>query len=119
MIVSDLSAVHRNGAPGTSADAKPPSITVGFINSNKKDVVLQKYSNFENRKRKTVQLHQSLSPYFITLKNKISEYCKDTLKLKVRWIHCRSPTSGICVKLDNGNMIGKVFCFEDFTKQHS
>ena len=56
---SDLSAVHRNAKPKASSSTSrpntrqtpPPSITVCFYNSNLKDNVLMKYSNYDKPKK--------------------------------------------------------------------
>ena len=51
---SDLSAVHRNGSLNSNSKAeKPPSITVVFNNSNVKDDVMSKYTNYDKNAKKS------------------------------------------------------------------
>ena len=89
------------------------SITVRFSNLTKKDKVLRGYKNFHpNRKPKQVRVYQSMTPYYKLLKNNITDYFK-RLQVKVKWVHWRSSTAGMCVKLDNGKLLSKLFCFAD------
>jgi hypothetical protein len=102
---SDLSAVHRNAQPkagSSTRNRKPPSVTVCFHNTNLKDNVLQKYTNFDKKTNKSrdVRLYQSLSKFYSDLKTKISNHLETELgKNKVKWIHWRSQSAGFVVKL--------------------
>ena len=121
LVDGDFEAIHRNGDKDTKfvrqSDNKeftnPPSITVRFSNLTKKDKVLRGYKNFHpNRKPKQVRVYQSMTPYYKLLKNNITDYFK-RLQVKVKWVHWRSSTAGMCVKLDNGKLLSKLFCFAD------
>ena len=128
---TDLSAVHRNGSgksrsqPGarnTRSNTTPPSITVCFYNSNLKDKIMQNYSNFDSsaNKPRDVRLYQSLTKYYSDLKTKISGEVESKLgKNKVRWIHWRSQSAGLVVKLKDSNqtVIKSIFCIDDFKSQ--
>ena len=123
---SELSHCHRNNAKNkvikdNNGNEKiiPPTITVVFQKSSKKDTVLKNYSNYDssNRKKKKVTVYQSLSPYFNKLRQDISKYIydnKNTLS-KCKWIHYRSPSAGICVKTDK-HYLTEIFCFNNFLK---
>ena len=123
----DFSAIHRNSyvaknkpsQPGSTDKPKVPSITVAFYNSNLKDDVLQKYSNYDTRvnKPRPVKVYQSLSKHYTTLKNQISDHCREVLKADVSWIHWRSQSAGLCLKFKSGVKYTKIFSFEDFLGQ--
>ena len=129
----DFSAIHRNSytaknnqaknneknnqsQSGDSFKPKVPSITVAFYNSNLKDDVLQNYRNYDTRvsRPRPVKVYQSLSKHYTTLKNRISDHCKEVLKAEVQWIHWRSQSAGLCIKFKSGTKCSKVFSFEDF-----
>lgn len=125
----DLSAVHRNRSNNNArntrskSSADSASVTVALIDSNLKDQVLQKFSNFDVKlkKSKSVRLYQSLSFFYTKLKQRISasaeaKYGKGG-KDSLRWIHWRSQTSGFVLKFNNGKMIRGVFTYEDFDNQ--
>ena len=124
--VSELSHCHRNNAKNkvikdNNGNEKiiPPTITVVFQKSSKKDTVLKNYSNYDSstRKKKKVTVYQSLSPYFNKLRQDISKYIYDNQNTlsKCKWIHYRSPSAGICVKT-NKHYLAEIFCFNDFLK---
>jgi len=118
---ADISVCHRNAQAYKEIKLKdktvkvPPSVTVKFHNTAKKDKVLREYSNYDsvNKKPKKVKLAQSLNPYFITLKTTINNYCRNS-RIELNWIHYRSPTAGICVKTRAGKNYSKIFSFQDF-----
>ena len=123
---SELSHCHRNNAKNkvikdNNGNEKiiPPTITVVFQKSSKKDTVLKNYSNYDSstRKKKKVTVYQSLSPYFNKLRQDISKYIYDNQNTlsKCKWIHYRSPSAGICVKTDK-HYLTEIFCFNDFLK---
>lgn len=126
---TDLSAVHRNGngksQPGvrnTRSAKTPPSVTVCFYNSNLKDKIMQNFSNFDSsaNKPRDVRLYQSLTKFYSDLKNQISGEVESRLgKNKVRWIHWRSQSAGLVVKLKDSNqtVIKSIFCIDDFKRQ--
>lgn len=121
LVPGDFEAVHRNGNKNTEyvrpRDQKkfvnPPSITVRFGNLTKKDKVQRAYKNYNSdRKPKQVRVYQSLTPYYKTLKDNITKYLEG-LKVDVKWIHWRSATAGMVVKLDGGRLLTKLFCLND------
>ena len=119
---SDFSACHRNGKKfkqfnrnGRSIKV-PPTVTVRFLNSHKKDNLLANYKNYENGKPKKVKIVQSLNYHYQDLKNSISNICKEC-DVSVKWIHWRSASAGLCVKLKDGRFISKIHCMTDFRKQ--
>ena len=129
---TDLSAVHRNGSGKTQSQSQggrttrsnktPPSVTVCFYNSNLKDKIMQTFSNFDSSadKPRDVRLYQSLTKFYSDLKTQISGHVESSLgKNKVRWIHWRSQSAGLVVKLKDGNqtVIKSIFCFDDFKRQ--
>ncbi len=122
----NLSAVHRNAPLSTdgrsSRSKQPPSVTVCFYNSNLKDSVLSNYYNFDRTKKKSrdVRLYQSLTKYYSDLKSKISSVIKAKLgDKKVKWIHWRSQSMGLVVKLKDNTTFKHIFSFEDFDNQFS
>ena len=74
---SDFAACHRNGNKIKTVKRSggevvtPSSITVKFVNANKKDSVLKGYKNFEGGKPKKVKVVQSLNNYYQELKYNI------------------------------------------------
>ena len=85
---SELSHCHRNNVKNkvikdNNGNEKiiPPTITVVFQKSSKKDTVLKNYSNYDSstRKKKKVTVYQSLSPYsnINKLRQDISKYIYD------------------------------------------
>ena len=79
---SDFAACHRNGNKIKTIKRSgrevvtPTSITVKFVNANKKDSVLKGYKNFEGGKPKKVKVVQSLNNYYQELKYSISNLCR-------------------------------------------
>ena len=79
----DFAACHRNGnkiktIKRNGREVKtPPSITVKFINANKKDSVLKGYKNSEGGKPKKIRVVQSLNNYYQELKYNISNLCRE------------------------------------------
>jgi len=127
LVPGDFEAVHRNGNKNTEytrpRDQKkfvnPPSITVRFGNLTKKDKVQRSYKNYnKERKLKQVRVYQSLTPYYKSLKDNISKYFEG-LKVPVKWIHWRSATAGMVVKLDGGRLLTKLFCLNDCKSAHT
>jgi RNase H-fold protein (predicted Holliday junction resolvase) len=128
---SDLSAVHRNAQPKVATSrtrqgnkASPPSVTVCFYNSNLKDNVLMKYSNFDTTKKQSrdVRLYQSLSKFYSNLTGQISSKLETKLgKGKVKWIHWRSQSTGFVVRLKNSEntTFKNIFCLQDFEREFS
>ena len=123
----DFSACHRNSnRPISVTNDKtgkttniPPSVTVRFYDSYKKDTILHKYRNYEHNKPKKVRVYQSLNNYYTNLKKKITSFCLDN-EIEIRWIHWRSQSSGFCVKVsdkDESRVISKIFSMGDFTQQ--
>ena len=129
----DFSAYHRNSkTPKTKTitDKKtgikkdiviPPSITVRFRNSNVKDTVLRNYKNYDqsNRTPKKVRVYQSLTPYYSLLKSRITENARgfgDPAK-EVKWVHWRSPSSGLAVKLKDESFYQGIHSMDDFWSQ--
>ena len=123
----DLSHCYRNSGKPRKVPTKdgkskmlPPSITVSFVKSSKKDNVLKSYSNFNSstRKRKPVTISQSLTPYFNKFRRSLSDHlstCCDVVG-RCKWIHYRSPTSGFCIKTEK-NHFTNIFCITDLTDQ--
>ena len=115
----DLDHCHRNGSTYKKIDNKsvPPSVTVVFSKSSKKDTVLLNYSNYDHRtrKRKNITIYQSLSKYYNKIRVDISNHISNNATRfgKCRWIHWRSATAGICVKTDKYTYT-HIFCFNDF-----
>ena len=64
---TDFSACHRNGNKIKTITKKgkqvkvPPTFTVRFYNSNKKDNVMNNYKNYHNGKPKSIRVVQSLN----------------------------------------------------------
>ena len=117
---ADFAACHRNGNRiiNITRNVKtPPSVTVRFYNCHKKDNVLNSYKNHENGKHKKVKVVQSLNTYYQNLKTNVSNFCRDN-DMKVKWIHWRSSSAGLCIKLDDDSFYSKVHCMTDFTKQY-
>ena len=108
----DLSHCHRNSGKPRKVSTKdgkskmiPPSITVSFVKSSKKDNALKTYSNFNSstRKRKPVTISQSLLiPYFNKLRKSLSDHLSTCCGVVYRCkrIHYRSPTSSFCIKTE-------------------
>ena len=119
---SDFSACHRNGKKFKQFNRNgrtvkvPPTVTVRFYNSHKKDNLLANYKNYENDKPKKVKIVQSLNTHYQNLKTSISNICRES-DVSVKWIHWRSASAGLCVKLDDGRFISKIHCMTDFRKQ--
>eukprot|EP00116_Pleurobrachia_bachei_P003231 sb/3463493/ len=117
----DIQAIHRNGKPDSvDSDGKPlppPSITLRFLNFNRKDAVLRKVRNKKGPGH--VRISQSLCPYYIDLRKRISLFCKSK-NLPIRYIHYRSPSSGLVMKTLNAEDVSKqkfaskIFSFDDF-----
>ena len=120
---ADFAAYHRNGnrmrnVTRNGRTVKTPcSVTVHFYNCNKKDNVLNSYKSHEHGKHKKVKVVQSLNTYYQNLKTNISNFCRDN-DMKVKWIHWRSSSAGLCIKLDDDSFYSKVHCMTDFTKQY-
>ena len=120
---SDFAACHRNGSKIKTVKRSgrevvtPPSITVKFVNANKKDSVLKGYKNFEGGKPKKVKVVQSLNNYYQELKYNISNLCREN-GVKVLWIHWRSSSSGLCIKLEDDRYFAKVHSMRDFTNHY-
>ena len=120
---SDFAACHRNGHKIKTVKRSgrevvtPPSITVKFVNANKKDSVLKGYENFEGGKPKKVKVVQSLNNYYQELKYNISNLCREN-GVKVLWIHWRSSSSGLCIKLEDDCYFAKVHSMRDFTNRY-
>ena len=76
------SACHRNSNRPKSVTNDltgkttniPPSVTVRFYDSYKKDTILHKYRNYEHNKPKKVRVYQSLNNYYTNLKKKITSF---------------------------------------------
>ena len=119
----DFAACHRNSnrIRNITRNGKtvktPPSVTVRFYNCHKKDNVLNSYKNHENGKHKKVKVVQSLNTYYQNLKTNVSNFCRIN-DMKVKWIHWRSSSAGLCIKLDDDSFYSKVHCMTDFTKQY-
>ena len=120
---NDFAAWHRNGNKAKTVKRNgrevvtPPSITVQFINANKKDRVLKGYKNFEGGKPKKVKVVQSLNNYYQELKYNISNLCRENGN-KVLWIHWRSPSSGLCIKLEDDRYFARIHSMKDFTNRY-
>ena len=125
---NDFSAIHRNGKLNKTIQVNgkdiqvPPSITVKLKNLNKKDAVLRGYKNYipgksanEKGKPRNIRVYQSLTEYYKALKDVINTKCGTTHP--IRWIHWRSPTCGLAVKLKNGRLLTKIHCVSDFEDQ--
>ena len=123
----EFSACHRNSnRPKSVTNDKtgktidiPPSVTVRFYDSYKKDTILHKYRNYEHNKLKKVRVYQFLNNYYTNLKKKITSFCLEN-EIEIRWIHWRFQSSGFCVKLsdkDESRVISKIFSMGDFTRQ--
>ena len=119
---NDFSACHRNNKNIKTVMIKgkqvkiPPSVTVRFYNTNKKDHVLNKYKNHTNGKAKPVRVVQSLNHHYQTLKSNISNLFREN-DTKISWIHWRSASSGLCIKFDNQIILSKIHSMADFNKQ--
>ena len=122
----DIQAIHRNGK-SDSKSAPPPSITIRLYNYNKKDRLLRSVpkslSKSKSKITSKVKVTQSLCPYFIDLRKRMSEHCKDK-GLAIRFIHYRSPSSGLVIKTFNKDrskerLATKIFCFTDFLNKFS
>ena len=120
---SDFAACHRNGnrIRNVTRNGKtvktPPSVTVRFYNCHKKDNVLNNYKNHENGKQKKIKVVQSINTHYQNLKTNVSNFCRDN-NMKVKWIHWRSSSAGLCIKLDDDSFYSRVHCMTDFTKQY-
>ena len=121
----DFTAVHRNSAEnkeiqkGQKTITVPPSVTVKFKNINQKDKVLRAYKNYDkaNNKPRPVRVYQSLSPYYTNLKKEINTVC-NAKKLSISWIHYRSPTCGLAIKMKDSNTVHtKIHCIEHFREK--
>ena len=120
---SDFAACHRNGnrIRNVTRNGKTvktsPSVTVRFYNCHKKDNVLNNYKNHENGKQKKIKVVQSVNTHYQNLKTNVSNFCRDN-NMKVKWIHWRSSSAGLCIKLDNDSFYSRVHCMTDFNKQY-
>ena len=120
---SDFAACHRNGnkiktVKRSGREIKtPPSITVKFVNANKKDCVLKGYKNFEGGKPKELKVCSPSIINYQELKYNISNLCRENGD-KVLWIHWRSSSSGLCIKLEDGRYFAKVHSMKDFTNRY-
>ena len=116
---SDFSACHRNGKKHKQITRNgkttkvPPSITVRFYSSYKKDNLLFRYKNYENNKPKKVKIVQSLNNHYHQLKGSISNFCSEN-DIGVKWIHWRSSSAGLCIKLDDDRIVSKIHSMTDF-----
>ena len=119
---NDFSACHRNGNKVKVITQKgkrvkvPPSVTVRFYNSNKKDLVLRSYKNYNDGKPKPIKVIQSLNNYYQTLKSNISNFCREK-DVKILWMHWLSSSAGLCFKFDDGTIMSRIHSMADFTKQ--
>ena len=119
---SDFSACHRNGEKHKQITRNgkttkvPPSITVRFYSSHKKDNLLFRYKNYENNKPKKVKIVQSLNNYYHQLKGSTSNFCSEN-DIGVKWIHWRSSSAGLCIKLDNDRIKSVLDFFLRFLSQ--
>ena len=113
---SDFSACHRNGKKHKQITRNgkttkvPPSITVRFYSSYKKDNLLFRYQNYENNKPKKVKIVQSLNNHYHQLKDSEND-------IDVKWIHWRSSSAGLCNKLDDDRIVSKIHSMTDFNNQ--
>ena len=125
VVPSDFQAIHRNGkidGPKVDSEGKPippPSITVRFHNYNRKDAVLRRVRN--KKGTDNVRVSQSLSPYYLRLRKSISDHCKSN-GLSIRYIHYRSPSSGLVIKTlhkeaSKQRVASKIFSFDDYINQ--
>ena len=120
---TDFAACHRDGnkIKNISRNGKTvktsPSVTVRFYNCHKKDNVLNNYRNYENGKHKKIKVVQSLNTYYQNLKTNVSNFCRD-IDMKMKWIHWRSSSAGLCIKLGDASYYSRVHFMTDFTKQY-
>ena len=120
---ADFVACHRNGNKirNITRNGKtvktPPSVIVHFYNCHKKDNVLNNYRNYENGKHKKIKVVQSLNTYYQNLKTNESNFCREN-DMKVKWIHWRSSSAGLSIKLGDDSYYSRVHCMTDFTKQY-
>ena len=125
---SDFMAVHRNSREIKTVKIRgkdvivQPSVTVKFNNLNKKDSVLRGYKNFNTttKKKRAVCTYQSLDDHYVQLKKSINEYFKDIRTAKISWVHWRSPTCGMAVKVEiNGQfkLFKGIHCMYDLLEQ--
>ena len=97
---SDFSACHRNGKKhkhitrNGKTTKVPPSITVRFYSSYKKDNLLFRYKNYENNKPKKVKIVQSLNYHYHQLKGSISNQL-----MTVERIHPKAPVMLILIAI--------------------
>ena len=101
---ADFAAYHRNGN------------RIRNITRNGKTVKTPP-KNHENGKHKKVKVVQSLNTCYQNLKTNVSNFCRDN-DMKVKWIHWRSSSVGLCIKLDDDSFYSKVHCMTDFTKHY-
>ena len=118
---------HRSGLVSGGSDSTNsghvPSITVRFHNLIKKDQVTTKIRNHG----KNIKITQSLTPYLRGVKKAIGETVKTNRShLTVRFIHLKSATAGLAVKLvskakpDDKNSwehYTGIWCLQDFANQ--
>ncbi len=120
---ADFSAVHRNGKDSREIRGKtvPPSITVKFSVTSKKDNVLKSYKNFDPVAKKpwNVKIFQSLSPNYGTLRRSIFDFfdrknVQYNQGKELKWVTYQSPTSGLCVRLKSGEYFKGIHVNDDF-----
>ena len=100
-----------------SLRAKVPN-TYGtrLYSSYKKDILLFRYKNYENNKPKKVKIVQSLNNHYHQIKGSISNFCSEN-DIGVKWIHWRSSSAGLCIKLDDDRIVSKIHRMTDFNNQ--
>ena len=117
------SGVVTSAANSAKSSDSIPSITVRFHNLMKKDKVMGNIRNYN----KPVKVTQSLTPYLRGVKKQIGKITKEKRPdLEVRFIHLKSSTAGLAVKLVNkGQPLDKkgwvhytgIWCVHDFVEQ--
>jgi hypothetical protein len=127
---SDLSAVHRNSRQIKEIKGRkvPPSVTVRFVNINKKDKALRGYKNYDSveGKSRDVKIYQSLTTHYSQLRGSMLDFFNSkpgegkgfgrikNSELKAKWITYQSPSSGFAVKLENGDYFNRIHVWQDF-----
>ena len=121
---ADFSVVHRNGKDSREIRGKtvPPSVTVKFAVTSKKDIVLKSYKNFDPvaRKPRNVKVFQSLSPHYGQLRRSITDFFNNSNNTQynhgkeLKWVTYQSPTSGLCVKLKTDEYFKDIHIVDDF-----
>ena len=67
-------------------------------------------------KPKKVKIVQSLNNHYHQLKGSISNFCSEN-DIGVKWIHWRSSSAGLCIKLDDDRIVSKIHSMTDFNNQ--